>query len=93
LTVTNPLATYAKVLFFLKYNFIFFLTSYAKNLQLLEKLVLVKFANDTVVDPRGTEWFDYYVPGQSEVMQTLRESDLYKVKNFLTPRKQFNCQA
>ena len=46
---------------------------------MLEKLVLVKFANDTVVDPRGTEWFDYYAPGQSEVIVPLRESALYKV--------------
>ena len=53
--------------------------SYSKNLQKLEKLVLVKFANDTVVDPKGTEWFDYYAPGQSEIMVPLRESALYKV--------------
>lgn len=53
-------------------------TSYSENLQKLEKLVLVKFANDTVVDPRGTEWFDYFAPGQGQEMLPMRESALYK---------------
>ena len=57
--------------------------SYSENLQKLEKLVLVKFMNDTVVDPRGTEWFDYFAPGQGQEMLPMRESALYKVKVYL----------
>jgi palmitoyl-protein thioesterase len=41
--------------------------------------VLVKFADDTVVDPRGTEWFEFFAPGQSETMLPMKETDLYKV--------------
>ena len=44
----------------------------------LQKLVLVKFNEDSVVDPRGTEWFDYYEPGQGQVMLPYNETDLYK---------------
>jgi palmitoyl-protein thioesterase len=53
--------------------------SYADNLKQLRKLVLVKFADDTVVDPRGTEWFEFFAPGQSETMLPMKETDLYKV--------------
>ncbi len=31
--------------------------TYAENLRSLDKLVLVRFTEDTMVDPRGTEWF------------------------------------
>ncbi|XP_008544079.1 palmitoyl-protein thioesterase 1 [Microplitis demolitor] len=51
--------------------------TYKENLQRLETLVLVKFENDTMVQPRETEWFGFYKPGQSTELQTLQESDLY----------------
>ena len=56
-----------------------FCHSYAENLAKLEKLVLVKFTNDSVVDPRGTEWFDYFAPGQGQVMIPMRKTALYMV--------------
>ena len=39
---------------------------------------MLKFQDDTVVDPRETEWFEFYTPGQAKVMQPLRESQLYQ---------------
>ena len=51
---------------------------YKENLLKLQKLVLVKFNEDSVVDPRGTEWFDYYEPGQGQRMLPYNETDLYK---------------
>ncbi|XP_015108676.1 palmitoyl-protein thioesterase 1 [Diachasma alloeum] len=50
---------------------------YRDNLKALEKLVLVKFANDTMVQPRETEWFGFYQPGQAVELETLQESALY----------------
>ena len=51
---------------------------YKENLLKLQKLVLVKFNEDSVVDPRGTEWFNYYEPGQGQRMLPYNETDLYK---------------
>ncbi|XP_062265462.1 palmitoyl-protein thioesterase 1 [Platichthys flesus] len=51
--------------------------TYKKNLQLLDKLVLVKFLQDTVVDPVDTEWFGFLKTGQAKEMETLQESVLY----------------
>ncbi|XP_018097272.1 palmitoyl-protein thioesterase 1 isoform X2 [Xenopus laevis] len=50
---------------------------YKKNLQLLEKFVMVKFFNDTMVDPPDTEWFGFYKPGQSKETIRLQDSSLY----------------
>ncbi|XP_066581717.1 palmitoyl-protein thioesterase 1-like [Prorops nasuta] len=52
--------------------------SYKKNLMKLKKLVLVKFLNDTIVVPRETEWFGFYKPGQSTVVEPLEKTALYK---------------
>ena len=38
---------------------------------------MVKFDQDSVVDPRGTEWFGYYKPGQGKVMIPYNETNLY----------------
>jgi len=38
---------------------------------------MVKFNNDTIVEPFETEWFGFYKPGQSSEVETLQESDLY----------------
>ena len=59
-----------------KMNLHYFLR-YKENLLKLQKLVLVKFNEDSVVDPRGTEWFDYYEPGQGQRMLPYNETDLY----------------
>ncbi|XP_031833214.1 palmitoyl-protein thioesterase 1 [Nomia melanderi] len=52
--------------------------TYIDNLQKLQSMVLVKFANDTIVQPQETEWFGFYAPGQEEIIQTLEETDLYR---------------
>lgn len=51
--------------------------TYKDNLTKLHKLVLVKFNQDSVVDPRGTEWFGYYKPGQGKIMLPYNETSLY----------------
>ncbi|KYM94494.1 Palmitoyl-protein thioesterase 1 [Cyphomyrmex costatus] len=51
---------------------------YKNNLQKLRSLVLVKFENDTMVEPVETEWFGFYKPGQAEEVQTLQQSKLYQ---------------
>nr|AHH80648.1 thioesterase-Ap [Antheraea pernyi] len=51
--------------------------TYIRNLNRLEKMVLVKFNNDTIVQPRETEWFGFYAPGQAKKLLTLQESALY----------------
>ncbi|EFA11379.1 palmitoyl-protein thioesterase 1 [Tribolium castaneum] len=52
-------------------------TEYVQRLQTLDNFVLVKFDNDTIVEPRETEWFGFYKPGQSSVIQNLKESPIY----------------
>lgn len=62
---------------------VFFFQTYKNNLQKLEALVLVKFENDTMVQPIESEWFGFYKPGQSVELETLQESILYtEVINF-----------
>lgn len=51
--------------------------TYIKNLLRLNNFVMVKFNNDTMVEPVETEWFGFYKPGQSFEVVTLQESDLY----------------
>jgi len=51
--------------------------SYAINLSQLENLVLVKHTLDTMVEPRESEHFEFYMPGQSDVILPLRESPIY----------------
>uniref|UniRef100_A0A8C7KZX4 Palmitoyl-protein thioesterase 1 n=1 Tax=Oncorhynchus kisutch TaxID=8019 RepID=A0A8C7KZX4_ONCKI len=52
--------------------------TYKKNLQLLDKFVMVKFLQDSVVDPVDTEWFGFLKTGQAKETETLQESVLYK---------------
>ena len=52
--------------------------TYKANLPKLKHLVLVKFSKDTMVQPRESEWFGFYKPGQAVELETLQESALYK---------------
>lgn len=56
--------------------------TYIKNLLKLKNFVLVKFNNDTIVEPIETEWFGFYKPGQSSEVITLQESELYVKVSF-----------
>ncbi|XP_046995486.1 palmitoyl-protein thioesterase 1 [Schistocerca americana] len=51
--------------------------TYRTNLLKLKNLILVRFNNDTIVEPRETEWFGFYRPGQAKEVYSLRESPLY----------------
>ncbi|XP_044281210.1 palmitoyl-protein thioesterase 1 isoform X2 [Varanus komodoensis] len=51
--------------------------TYKKNLMTLRKFVMVKFLNDTMVDPPASEWFGYYRSGQSKETIPLKETSLY----------------
>ncbi|XP_071835867.1 palmitoyl-protein thioesterase 1-like [Apostichopus japonicus] len=50
---------------------------YKTNLQKLNKFVMVMFSEDTMVQPKESEWFGFYKPGQAKELYTLGESDLY----------------
>lgn len=57
--------------------------AYKKNLLKLDNLVLVKFEEDTMVQPRETSWFEFYTPGQGVEITPLNQSDIYvKVSRF-----------
>ncbi|CAH0584412.1 unnamed protein product [Chrysodeixis includens] len=58
-------------------NEVYINQTYIDNLNKLEHFVLVKFNNDTIVQPRETEWFGFYEPGQSKKLLTLQESRIY----------------
>jgi len=51
--------------------------SYAINLANLENFVLVKNNQDSMVEPRESSHFEFYTPGQADVILPLRESPLY----------------
>ncbi|XP_051494223.1 palmitoyl-protein thioesterase 1 isoform X3 [Apus apus] len=51
--------------------------TYKKNLMALKKFVMVKFLNDTMVDPPISEWFGFYKSGQAKETIPLRETSLY----------------
>lgn len=39
------------------------------------RFVLVKFLQDTIVQPIDTEWFQFYVPNQDKQIQAFSESN------------------
>lgn len=64
--------------------------TYKDRLLTLENFVMVKFLNDSVVQPVESEWFGFYKPGQAEEIVDLRSSDIYKeVSDPLFPH---NCK-
>ncbi|XP_051027357.1 palmitoyl-protein thioesterase 1 [Acomys russatus] len=52
--------------------------SYRKNLMALKKFVMLKFLNDTMVDPVESQWFGFYRSGQAEEVNPLQKTTLYK---------------
>lgn len=52
--------------------------TYKTNLKNLMSIVLVKFDNDTMVQPIESEWFGFYKPGQNKEIESLQESSLYQ---------------
>lgn len=39
---------------------------------------MVKFLNDTIVQPKESQWFEFYEPGQDQRILPLKQSKLYK---------------
>lgn len=52
--------------------------TYKANLMKLQNFVMVKFLKDSMVQPKDSEWFAFYTPGQAKEIQNLTESALYK---------------
>jgi len=52
--------------------------TYKQNLMSLKNFVMVQFLNDTMVQPKESEWFGWYYPGQDKAVQTLEETPLYQ---------------
>lgn len=52
--------------------------NYKINLKKLKNFVMIKFTEDKMVQPKESEWFGFYKPGQSKDLFTLQESPLYK---------------
>lgn len=52
--------------------------TYKTNLLKLNNLVLVKFLNETIVEPKESEWFEFYAPGDAKQVIALKDSPIYK---------------
>jgi palmitoyl-protein thioesterase len=52
--------------------------TYKQNFMSLNNLVLVKFTEDTVVQPPASEWFGWYVEGQDKITVDVRNTSLYQ---------------
>ncbi|GFO13381.1 palmitoyl-protein thioesterase 1 [Plakobranchus ocellatus] len=52
--------------------------TYKTNLLKLKNMVLVKFAEDTMVDPKDSEWFGFYDEGQAKTTHNMTQSKLYQ---------------
>ncbi|RUS92111.1 hypothetical protein EGW08_000135 [Elysia chlorotica] len=52
--------------------------TYKTNLLKLKNMVLVKFAYDTMVDPKESEWFGFYNEGQGVKLYNMTQSKLYQ---------------
>jgi len=51
--------------------------TYKQNLMSLNQFVMVMFTEDTMVQPKQSEWFEFYAPGQDRVVVPLNESQIY----------------
>jgi len=51
--------------------------TYKDNILSLENFAMIKFLNDTVVQPRESEWFGFYAPGQDVEVIPLEQTQLY----------------
>ncbi|XP_055709528.1 palmitoyl-protein thioesterase 1 [Phlebotomus papatasi] len=51
---------------------------YIQNLKFLERFVMVKFLNDTIVQPIESQWFGFYAPGSDQDVLPLRKTRLFK---------------
>ncbi len=59
---------------------------YKKRMEDLEKVVLIKFTEDTMIIPRETAWFEFYESGNGKEVVPLEESRFYK-EDYIGVRK------
>ena len=52
--------------------------SYKHNLSGLKNLVLVQFTQDSIVDPKQSEWFGWFDDNDHQTMLPLQNTTLYK---------------
>ncbi|KAH8862866.1 Palmitoyl-protein thioesterase 1 [Schistosoma japonicum] len=57
--------------------------TYRENMKKVQRLVLVKFSNDTVLIPKESEWFGFYRTGSLSDITRLQDSILYTEVNYL----------
>lgn len=50
---------------------------YIDRLQKLNKFVMIKFENDTMVQPKESSWFGFYKPGSDTELLPLEQSEIY----------------
>jgi len=51
--------------------------TYKQNLKKLQNFVMIKFLQDTMVQPKDSEWFAFFKPGQSSEIIGLQNSTIY----------------
>lgn len=68
-------------------------TSYRENLLKLKNFVMVMFANDTMVIPKESSWFAFYMPGQDKEILPLDQSVLYLTVSKLKNISDFNLDS
>jgi len=51
---------------------------YKNNFMKLNNFVMVKFLKDSMVQPRESQWFGFYVPGQAKDVHNYTQTRLYK---------------
>uniref|UniRef100_A0A1B6H0L4 Palmitoyl-protein thioesterase 1 n=1 Tax=Cuerna arida TaxID=1464854 RepID=A0A1B6H0L4_9HEMI len=51
--------------------------SYRQNMMKLESFVMVRFEEDSMVEPKDSSWFGFYTPGQGVEITPLNQSRIY----------------
>ena len=51
---------------------------YKQNLARLDNLVLVQFTEDSIVDPKESEWFGWFDDNDHQTMLPLQNTSMYK---------------
>lgn len=51
--------------------------NYINNLQKLQRFVMVQFTEDTIVQPKESQWFEFYESGQDKIIVPLNESRIF----------------
>lgn len=53
------------------------------------RLILVKFTQDTIVQPKDSQWFEFYEPNQDNFIIPLKDSQIYVSTTFELLKKHF----